>query len=206
MEPHHEYRFADPERRDDDAAIGFAVTRRPTPAGWRRLEEGARVALHPSGTQLLAEGWKIHVSARLANAEDVLDIVWSHCVARQIAFTFVRSPHLLSASDSTDADAAASVRLLTLDPVGDAEVERTLTDLAIALDGQHGSCALGNCSTSPSHACEMHDPGERHETMLTPLPQLPALRRPCSDTCSRGRCPQCLGRWRVRQARGAARR
>ena len=41
------------------------------------------------------QGWKIHASACLDNAEEILATVWDYCVPRRISFKFIRSLQLL---------------------------------------------------------------------------------------------------------------
>ena len=51
--------------------------RRP---GWRREPHDDWLIYVPDGARLPQQGWKIHVSAGLDNAERVLDAVWDYCV------------------------------------------------------------------------------------------------------------------------------
>jgi serine/threonine protein kinase len=143
------YCFADPNFYDslerwDDAGSRFAVTSRLAPPGWSRFEQGVWIAVHPHDVDLPPQGWKIHISARLDDAEDVLRIVWDYCVARKVVFKFLRSRDILLVINSKHADRASSGKLLTLYPVGDAELHRTLRDLAAALEGYQGPYILSD--------------------------------------------------------------
>src|SRR6266571_4632022 len=49
----------------------------------------------PPDVHLPKQGWKIHSSGTLDNAEEIVSIVWDYCVPRGIPFKFVRSRQLL---------------------------------------------------------------------------------------------------------------
>ena len=61
-------------------ASWFAAARRPVPAGWQRDTLDDWLVYGPAGGSLPEQGWKIHVSACLDNAERVLDTVIGYCV------------------------------------------------------------------------------------------------------------------------------
>lgn len=58
----------------------FAAAKRPVPGGWRSEPLDDWLIYAPEGGTLPQQGWKIHVSATLDNAERVLDAVWDYCV------------------------------------------------------------------------------------------------------------------------------
>jgi predicted Ser/Thr protein kinase len=136
--------FYDAVEHCDDAQGRWAVTCRSTPRGWRRVEEGGWLFLWPPDAKLPAQGWKVHVSGCLQNAEHVLEIIWEYCVARRIAFKFLRSREILLLTNSKQADRASSGKLATIYPVGHAETEATVTGLAGALEGQPGPYILSD--------------------------------------------------------------
>jgi Protein kinase domain/Lanthionine synthetase C-like protein len=143
------YCFADPDfydlvERRDDMHNRFALARRSAPEGWNRFERGVWVMLHPPAVELPPQGWKIHISACLPHAEDVLGIVWDYCVQQKVAFKFLRSREILLVGSSKYADRASSGKLLTLYPRGEAELHTALTDLASALDGYQGPYILSD--------------------------------------------------------------
>jgi hypothetical protein len=45
----------------------------------------------PNGVLPPKQGWKVYVSATLANAEHVLSVVAEHCLRSGLAFKFLRS-------------------------------------------------------------------------------------------------------------------
>jgi len=143
------YCFADPDfydavERRDDVPGRFALARRSAPEGWSRWERDGWVVLHPPSVELPPQGWKIHVSACLHHAEDVLGIVWDYCVEQNIAFKFLRSRDILLAENSKYAHRASSGKFLTLYPLGEARLHAALTDLATALEGYQGPYILSD--------------------------------------------------------------
>src|SRR4051812_42315852 len=72
----------------------YEIADRPAPVGWRRTTRGDWVILAPwedAGAphgRPPRQGWKIHISACLDNAEQTLDEVWDYCVPRLVSFRF----------------------------------------------------------------------------------------------------------------------
>jgi serine/threonine protein kinase len=143
------YCFADPDfydlvERRDDARSRFAVAGRSAPQGWSRYERGVWVVLRPPAVSLPPQGWKIHISACLRDAEDVLGIVWDYCAEQDISFKFLRSRDILLIGNSKYANRASSGKLLTLYPRGDAQLHTALTDLSAALEAYRGPYILSD--------------------------------------------------------------
>ncbi|MEV8533713.1 class III lanthionine synthetase LanKC [Streptomyces sp. NPDC051211] len=131
-----------PYRRAEGGRYAAALA--PTPEGWRAHRSGDWLALRPVGLELPSQGWKIHVSAGLDNAESVLDRVHAYCLARQIAFKFVPSRYLLHTRNAKYADRAGSGKFITVYP-GDEEQCRTIAeDLDRLLAGEHGPYVLSD--------------------------------------------------------------
>jgi hypothetical protein len=57
----------------------------------RCLGEDVWANYAPVGLSLPPQGWKIHVSSRLADADRTLAAVWEYCIPRGIAFKFLRN-------------------------------------------------------------------------------------------------------------------
>ncbi|MEC3976954.1 class III lanthionine synthetase LanKC [Amycolatopsis sp. H20-H5] len=141
--------FADPlffdEQRDagvseDDFAAGL-----PEPAsGWTSGMRGVWRMLRPVARNLPAQGWKIHVSAGLDNAERVLGKVHVYCVEQQVAYKHLRSASVLLMRNSKYAPRDGSGKLVTLYPRDDKEFERVLADLSAELEGEHGAYILSD--------------------------------------------------------------
>lgn len=116
----------------------------PVPEGWQRNRSGDWLALRPVESPLPAQGWKIHVSATLDNAESVLDRVMAYCVPRGIAFKFVPSRYLLHTRNAKYADRTASGKFITVYPVDDDQCRTVASDLDEALAGSEGPYILSD--------------------------------------------------------------
>ncbi|MEU4657690.1 class III lanthionine synthetase LanKC [Streptomyces sp. NPDC023723] len=118
----------------------YTLAAAPVPAGWQRHESGDWLALRPVDADLPDQGWKIHVSACLDNAESVLERVWRHCVEGGTAFKFVPSRYLLHQRNAKYADRAGSGKFITVYPADEERFERLageLTELLAAEPGPH---------------------------------------------------------------------
>jgi len=122
----------------------FRVGSRGIPAGWRREEHDDWLIFQPEDVDLPMQGWKIHVSAGLDNADDVLEAAWDYCVPRNIEFKFLRSKPALWLRSSKYAPRGYSGKLVTIYPPDDAACEKVLTELGGILDGQPGPYILSD--------------------------------------------------------------
>jgi len=128
--------------RDDD--VDFDIARASVPDGWSRDELDDWLVYAPSEARFPNQGWKIHSSASLADAEKILQVIWDYCIPRRIAFKFVRSAQLLLLANGKYADRGSSGKFVTLYPVDDAEFEAILTELGLALAGFEGPYILSD--------------------------------------------------------------
>ncbi|MFK0119935.1 class III lanthionine synthetase LanKC [Streptomyces sp. NPDC090994] len=122
----------------------YALASAPVPEGWRSNESGDWLALRPAGAELPDQGWKIHVSACLDNAESVLERVWRHCVAGGTAFKFVPSRYLLHQRNAKYADRAGSGKFITVYPADEERFERLAGELSRLLAGEPGPHILSD--------------------------------------------------------------
>jgi tRNA A-37 threonylcarbamoyl transferase component Bud32 len=122
----------------------YAAASLPVPAGWQQNESGDWLALRPVDADLPDQGWKIHVSACLDNAESVLERVHRHCVADGTAFKFVPSRYLLHQRNAKYADRAGSGKFITVYPADEAQFERLVGELADLLAGEPGPHILSD--------------------------------------------------------------
>ncbi|MFI5980261.1 class III lanthionine synthetase LanKC [Streptomyces sp. NPDC051555] len=130
-----------PHRRAEES---YPAALAPVPEGWRSHRSGDWYALRPVGSELPAQGWKIHVSATLDNAESVLERVRTYCLARHIAFKFVPSRYLLHLRNAKYADRAASGKFLTVYPADEEQCRRIAEDLDGLLTGEPGPYVLSD--------------------------------------------------------------
>ncbi|MEU8892693.1 class III lanthionine synthetase LanKC [Streptomyces sp. NPDC048442] len=137
-----------PHRMSAEAQGGrgalYTAATLPVPEGWQRHRSGDWLALRPVESRLPYQGWKIHVSATLDNAESVLEQVMAYCVPRSIAFKFVPSRYLLHNRNAKYADRAASGKFITVYPADDEECRTVAADLDAALAGSQGPYVLSD--------------------------------------------------------------
>ncbi|WP_432958679.1 class III lanthionine synthetase LanKC [Micromonospora haikouensis] len=126
------------------AQPAFAAAERDVPAGWRRESLDDWLVHAPDGGSLPQQGWKIHVSATLDNAERVLDAVWDYCVPRGMSFKFLRGPRTLLLRNSKYASRSASGKFVTIYPQDTAELELACKELDALLAGEAGPYILSD--------------------------------------------------------------
>ncbi|RKR86048.1 lanthionine synthetase-like protein [Micromonospora pisi] len=143
------YCAADPLFYDSLATTGastveFAVAARPVPPGWQREPKDDWFVYGPAGDTLPAQGWKIHLSAGLENAERVLATAWDYCVARGLSFKFLRGPRLLLLRNAKYAPRGSSGKFVTIYPHDVAELELACKELGELLTGEVGPYILSD--------------------------------------------------------------
>ncbi|MBP2586014.1 tRNA A-37 threonylcarbamoyl transferase component Bud32 [Streptomyces sp. PvR006] len=121
----------------------------PVPEGWTSHRTGDWLALRPLDHALPSQGWKIHVSACLDNAEAILATVRAYCLEQDVAFKFVPSRYLLHQRNAKYADRSASGKFITVYPADDQQCERVATDLAGLLEGRPGPYILSDLRWGP---------------------------------------------------------
>ncbi|MCP2259040.1 Protein kinase domain-containing protein [Streptoalloteichus tenebrarius] len=122
----------------------FGAVGRALPDGFERSDRDFWVSVRPAGGELPAQGWKVHVSAAMDNAEDVLDRVWEYCVPRRIAFKFLRDRNMLFVQNSKYAPRESSGKFVTIYPTDEEQLGTLLTELSAELAGQHGPYVLSD--------------------------------------------------------------
>ncbi|MFE6617895.1 class III lanthionine synthetase LanKC [Streptomyces sp. NPDC057740] len=150
------YALADPhfyETPDRLSADGrgtarlYETARREVPDGWKAARIGDWLTLTPAGPDGTpspgpAQGWKIHVSATLANAERIARIVWDYCVPRGVPFKFVPGPQLLHLRNAKYAGRDASGKFVTVYPADEEQLHLVLRELGRLLEGFEGPYIL----------------------------------------------------------------
>ncbi|WP_420078101.1 class III lanthionine synthetase LanKC [Streptomyces sp. JL4002] len=126
------------------AGESYPAALAPAPEGWRTHRTGDWLALRPEGAELPSQGWKIHVSATLDNAEGTLTTVHDYCTARRIAFKFIPSRYLLHLRNAKYADRAASGKFITVYPADEEQCRTVAEDLDTALAGAAGPYILSD--------------------------------------------------------------
>jgi tRNA A-37 threonylcarbamoyl transferase component Bud32 len=127
----------------DDA--DWPISRRSTPAGWlHEVTETWCYYAPAEQPRLPGQGWKIHVSARLDDAERALAAVWDYCVPRDLAFKFLRGAPVLVMVNSKAASRASSGKLVTIYPRDEVQLELVLKELHELLRDVRGPYILSD--------------------------------------------------------------
>ncbi|WP_405808539.1 class III lanthionine synthetase LanKC [Streptomyces sp. NBC_00210] len=121
----------------------FEAALRPVPEGWRRFLSGDWLHLSPDNAPARPlQGWKIHVSACLDNAEKAAARVWDYCVPRSVPFKFVPGRQPLHLRNSKYAGRGSSGKFATIYPADEAELRLILEELGGELAGEPGPYIL----------------------------------------------------------------
>ena len=136
--------FYDAPSAGPSEASLLSELQREVPAGWEASGSGIWTILRPPGVELPEQGWKIHVSACAHNARKVLELTWDYCVSQRLWFKFVATPAAFMAQNAKYANRSGSGKFVTIYPVGEGELERTLTDLGALLQGEPGPYILSD--------------------------------------------------------------
>jgi hypothetical protein len=143
------YCFVDPYFYDSTSRVvehprEFKLSHAPVPDGWASSERDNWHVRHPIGGEFPAQGWKVHVSACLDNAEQILAVVADYCGNRRISFKFLRSLEVLLVANAKYANRGASGKFITIYPVDEAQLKDVLTELGEMLDGYQGPYVLSD--------------------------------------------------------------
>lgn len=122
----------------------YPTLSRDLPEGWQRHRSGDWLAFRPLDRELPSQGWKIHISACLDNAEKVLAKVWDYCVPRSVAFKCMPSRYLLHTRNAKYADRGASGKFVTVYPADEEQCRRIAEDLDELLTGEPGPYILSD--------------------------------------------------------------
>lgn len=114
----------------------FTVLDNPVPDGWVRGQRGVWVGFSPEGHKYPDQGWKIHASAVLDNADLVCTAIWEYCIAKGVPFKLLSSANVLLAHSAKYAPRGSSGKLATIYPRDERETHTILTELGGRLDGE----------------------------------------------------------------------
>ncbi|MDQ3675218.1 MAG: class III lanthionine synthetase LanKC [Actinomycetota bacterium] len=150
MDKGHElYCLTDPDFYDSpslaqDEVVDFGLARSQVPEGWQRFTLDDWLVYKPRDLMLPSQGWKIHASACLDNAEEILTATWEYCITRGIAFKFIRSVQHLFLRNRKYASRGSSGKFITIYPADEGQLELVLTELGELLDEQPGPYILSD--------------------------------------------------------------
>lgn len=122
----------------------FSLVHGDLPEGWERSLGSEWAVFTPPDPGIPEQGWKVHVSATLDNAEELLRTVFDYCVERRIMFKFIRSLRVLQRRNSKYGDRSASGKFITIYPRDEAHLERILCELDELIGGAPGPYILSD--------------------------------------------------------------
>ncbi|HEX9339419.1 MAG TPA: class III lanthionine synthetase LanKC [Pseudonocardiaceae bacterium] len=122
----------------------FPIAAREAPEAWDAKPSDTWLYFAPKVRQLPSQGWKIHVSSCLDDADRTLAAVWDYCVPRGIAFKFLRNKATMVMLNSKTAFRGSSGKLATVYPADESQLELTLKELDVLLAGVRGPYILSD--------------------------------------------------------------
>jgi tRNA A-37 threonylcarbamoyl transferase component Bud32 len=122
----------------------FDAARRPVPKGWERRFLDDWVVMNPVGATVPPQGWKVHASACLDNAERILETVWTYCVPRGIPFKFLAARNIVHLHNAKYAPRGSSGKFVTIYPSDIDALGTILHDLGERLEGEPGPYILSD--------------------------------------------------------------
>lgn len=141
---HADPTFFDSQTSNNDDSGQFRDILPPLPDDWSATDRDTWVVLRPRGTTLPHQGWKIHVSSGLANADSVLRETHDYCIHARIPFKYLRSRNVLLARNSKYAPRSASGKLVTIYPADDEQLGTVITELGAILEGEKSPYILSD--------------------------------------------------------------
>ncbi|MGH3941879.1 MAG: class III lanthionine synthetase LanKC [Pseudonocardiaceae bacterium] len=135
------YDTLDQQRTDH---TDFPTCSNPVPEGWDHAPSDTWMYYAPREVALPSQGWKIHVSSCLDDAERVVAAVWDYCVPRGLAFKFLRNQPVMVMLNSKAAFRGSSGKLVTIYPPDEGQLELVLKELDGILSGVQGPYILSD--------------------------------------------------------------
>ena len=114
------------------------------PKEWSKHIHGPWTSLTSPNTELPIQGWKIHVTATLDNAQSILDAVCSYCFEHGLTFKYLSSSKALSDQNWKYANRSGSGKFITIYPVGDESFSQSLEGLDELLCEEKGPYILSD--------------------------------------------------------------
>jgi serine/threonine protein kinase len=136
--------FYDHPSRAHGKRESFPVASRPLPADWRSDRVGDWSAAIPTAVSLPLQGWKIHLSATLENANEIIERAWDYCVSRRIPFKFLPTKIAVLLHNAKYAPRGSSGKVVTIYPADEAELEHVLAELDAVVGGMAGPYILSD--------------------------------------------------------------
>lgn len=112
--------------------------------GWRTGTGNGWYHVQPQDAALARQGWKIHVSATLDNAQELLDAVAAYCNEHRVPFKYLPSAADLMRNNVKYAGRGGSGKFITIYPADVEHCERVIRDLDGKIGGAEGPYILSD--------------------------------------------------------------
>lgn len=115
------------------------------PSTWTTVKDENWTFLFPKETRLPQQGWKIHLSALVDDANELLRRFIPHAIDNDLVFKVTRSPAKLLLKNSKYGDRSSSGKFITVYPRGEDHFLRLLDDLhELTVDMRPGPYVLSD--------------------------------------------------------------
>jgi class III lanthionine synthetase len=121
-----------------------ALAERPGPDGWKVSNDDTWTFFWPAAVALPEQGWKVHVSATLTDADDTIEIVAKYCFARLVPFKVLTNRQTHLRQNGKYAPRGRSGKLVAIYPPGPEALRAVLDELNTALAGKQGPYILSD--------------------------------------------------------------
>lgn len=148
-----EYCYADPYFYDlvrestgmvNSRGRKFRISSEADWGSWSQGDSGGWHHVSPSEVELPDQGWKIHCSATVENAQQILYEISKYCGEHQIAFKYLPSSSDLIRQNVKYAPRGGSGKFVTIYPLTADETEQTLADINSTIGGMQGPYILSD--------------------------------------------------------------
>ncbi|MEU0056851.1 class III lanthionine synthetase LanKC [Streptomyces sp. NPDC006334] len=158
--------------------LDYAAAHRPAPDGWRRHQGDLWLELHPRGESMVDQGWKVHTSGTMDNAERIIEAVWEFCVPRRYSFKFLPSRRAFLGQNAKYAPRGSSGKLVTVYPRNEEELTDVLEGLSSRLEGEPGPYILSDARYGSGPLYVRYGGFRKKEILLESGDVVPAVQRP----------------------------
>jgi serine/threonine protein kinase len=168
--------FDSPSRGNDTGDFRGVL---PEPSGdWSVVDKDVWRVLRPDGISLRLQGWKVHVSSGMDNAESVLRTAFDYCIRTRTPFKHLRGPNILLAQNSKYAHRGSSGKLVTIYPHDDEHLGVILAELGALLDGEKGPYILSDLRIGDGPLFVRYGGFLERSTVTANGTLVPAIQRP----------------------------
>lgn len=122
---------------------------RMTTFGWELKEDDFWFRCSPAAFPFRPQGWKIHLSTSLANAQDLLETASRLLVDEEVAFKFAKSPEQVKALLSHRFDRGGGGKFITIYPRDDEQFRRLVPLLDSGTERFSGPAILSDTRFTP---------------------------------------------------------